>query len=217
MTNVLGIDESGRGPVIGPMVMCGALVDEKDFNKLKNLGVKDSKELSPKQRENLFNKITEIVRDYKILIVQPKEIDNALNSEELNLNRLEAIKSALIINDLKPDKVILDCPSTNITNYVDYLKLFLKNKKVEILAEYKAERYMPVAVASILAKVTRDMQIKKLQTHIKENIGSGYPSDPYTIKFLKENYEKYPEIFRKTWSTYKKIINEKTQKNLTEF
>jgi ribonuclease HII len=199
------------------MVMCGVLVDENDFNKLKKIGVKDSKELTRKERELLFNKITEIIKDYKILIIQPKEIDLALNSEELNLNRLEAIKSALIINELKPNKVILDCPATNIKNYVDYLRLFLKNKELGILAEYKAERYIPVAAASILAKVTRDMQIKKLQMHIKENIGSGYPSDPHTIKFLKENYGKYPEIFRKTWSTYKKIINEKKQENLGEF
>ncbi|MEK6835973.1 MAG: ribonuclease HII, partial [Nanoarchaeota archaeon] len=65
-----------------------------------------------------------------------------------------------------------------------------------------------------LAKVTRDAQIKRLQFKIKDYIGSGYASDPYTQKFLKDNFNKYPEIFRKTWSTYKRIAN---QKKLNEF
>jgi len=215
MVLVCGIDEAGRGPVIGPMVMAGILIDERDTIKLKNIGVKDSKELSAKKREELYKEITKIVKNYKILIIQPKEIDDALNSNELNLNRLEAIKTALIINALKPDKAILDCPSTNPRDYVNYLKLFLKNKELKIDAGHKYDsKFIEVGAASILAKVTRDLQIKKIQMHIKENIGSGYASDPYTIKFLKENYHKYPEIFRKSWSTYKKAAN---QKNLNEF
>ncbi|MEK6907548.1 MAG: ribonuclease HII, partial [Nanoarchaeota archaeon] len=134
---------------------------------------------------------------------------------ELNLNRLEAIKTSLILNALKPDKAILDCPSTNPRAYVSYLKLFLKNKELKIDAGHKYDsKFIEVGAASILAKVTRDLQIKKIQMHIKENIGSGYASDPYTIKFLKNNYNKYPEIFRKTWKTYKRIAN---QKKLDEF
>ncbi|MEK6841341.1 MAG: ribonuclease HII [Nanoarchaeota archaeon] len=215
MVLICAIDEAGRGPVIGPMVMAGILVDEKDLSKLRYIGVKDSKELTPKQREFLFKEITKIVKDYRILIIPPKEIDDALNSQELNLNRLEAIKIALIINKLKPDKVIFDCPSTNPKNYINYLRLFLKDKELEIDAGHKYDtKFVEVGAASVLAKVTRDLQIKKIQTHIKENIGSGYASDPYTIKFLKENYKNYPEIIRKTWSTYKRINN---QKNLDEF
>ena len=195
--------------------MAGILIDERDIVKLKKIGVKDSKELTRKQREELFDEITKIVKNYEILIISVKEIDDALNSNELNLNRLEAIKSALIINKLKPDKAVLDCPSTNPKNYVNYLKLFLKDKELEIKAGHKFDSlFTEVGAASILAKVTRDLQIKKIQTKMKDNIGSGYASDPYTIKFLKENYDKYPEIFRKTWSTYKKIAN---QKKLDEF
>jgi len=218
MALICGIDEAGRGPVLGPMVMAGILIDEHDLYKLKNIGVKDSKELSPKEREKLYHEIVEIVKNYKILIIPPKEIDDSLNSEELNLNKLEAIKSSIIINYLKPDKVLLDCPSANIKSYVDYLKMFLKNKEIEINAGYKYDsKFVEVGASSILAKVTRDLQIKKIQSKIKENIGSGYPSDPYTKKFLKENYNKYPEIFRKTWDTYKKIIDEKSQKTLKSF
>lgn len=215
MVLICGIDEAGRGPVLGPMVMAGILIDERDASRLKSIGVKDSKELSAKKRELLFKEITKIVKDYKILIVSVKEIDSALKSQELNLNRLEAIKTSLILNALKPDKAILDCPSTNPRAYVSYLKLFLKNKELKIDAGHKYDsKFIEVGAASILAKVTRDLQIKKIQMHIKENIGSGYASDPYTIKFLKNNYNKYPEIFRKTWKTYKRIAN---QKKLDEF
>lgn len=215
MASVLGIDEAGRGPVIGPMVMAGVLIDERDLHKLKSIGVKDSKELTKRQRELLFNEITKIVKDYKILIITVKEIDNALNSEELNLNKLEAIKAALIINELKSDKILLDCPSINPKSYVNYLKLFIKDKRLEIDAGHKYDsKFLEVGAASILAKVTRDLQIKKIQSHIRENIGSGYPSDPYTVKFLKENYLKYPEIFRKSWASYKRVAN---QKKLDEY
>ncbi len=200
------------------MVMAGVLVENKDLNKLKDIGVKDSKELTPKKREYLYKKIIKIVKDYKVLIIPPKEIDDALNSEELNLNRLEAIKSSLIINSFKCDKVMLDCPSVNINNYVSYLKLFLKNKSLLIDAGHKYDfKFVEVGAASILAKVTRDNEIKKIKMNIKHDFGSGYPSDPYTVKFLKENYKKYPEIFRKSWSSYKKVIDNKKQKKLDEY
>ena len=197
------------------MVLVGVLIESRDIPKLKNIGVKDSKLLSPKKREIIFKDILKIIRKYKIVIVNPVEIDQALNSDNLNLNRLEAIKSAIIINYLNPDKVVLDCPSNNIRYYTNYLKLFIKNKNVEIDAGHDYDKkFLAVGAASILAKVTRDAQIKRIQFKIKENFGSGYPSDPYTKKFLKENFDKYPEIFRKTWSTYRKIAN---QKKLEEF
>ena len=214
MASILGIDEARKGPVIGSMVICGVLIEENQENELKKIGVKDSKLLTRKKRENLFPKILKIIKKHKAIMVSPKEIDNAINSNELNLNRLEAIKTALIINELKPDKVILDCPSVNIKSYVTYLKLFLKNKELKIIAEHKAERYPIVAAASVLAKVIGDEQLNKLKKRLGVDFGSGYPSDPYTINFLKENYKKYPEIFRKTWSTYKKVAN---QRKLDEF
>ena len=94
MAVILGIDEAGRGPVIGPMVIAGVSIGEKDIDKLKRLGVKDSKLLSPKQREDMFDKIISTAKKYKAIIIQPEEIDSALKSKSLNLNWLEAIKSA---------------------------------------------------------------------------------------------------------------------------
>lgn len=218
MAIISGIDEAGRGPVIGPLVIAGVSIDEKGINKLKKLGVKDSKLLSPKQREDLFDKIINTVKKYKAIIIQPKEIDSALKSESLNLNWLEAIKSAEIINFLKPKKAIVDCPSNNIINYKNFLKKHLKDKKTELIVEHKADfKYLIVSAASIIAKVIRDNEIKKIQNKINESIGSGYPSDPATINFLEKNYNNYPEIFRKEWASWKNINKKKKQKSLKDF
>jgi ribonuclease HII len=214
---LLGIDEAGRGPVIGPLVIAGVLISKDDEPKLKSLGVKDSKLLTPLKREKLFDKIIELAKSTRIIIVEPKEIDEIMNSVNLNLNKLEALKSALIINEFNPPTVILDCPSPNKKAYADYLKIYLKNKDIEIIAEHKADQKYPVvAAASILAKVTRDREIAKLELKYGK-IGPGYQSNPITQKFIEENWEKHPEIFRKTWLTYKNHVNKKAQKKLGDF
>jgi len=213
---ICGIDEAGRGPVIGPMVLCGVLVEEKDLTKLKSLGVTDSKLLTKEKREELFEKIIKIIKKYEIIIVHPKEIDSALESKDLNLNWLEAHKSAEIINKLKPNKVTVDSPSNNCKVYAVYLKKLL-NKKTELECIHKADlKHVYVGAASILAKVTRDKEIEKIQKKYG-NIGSGYPSDETTQKFLEKNWKKHPEIFRKTWSSYQKFVKNQNQKKLGEF
>ena len=217
MTSIAGIDEAGRGPVIGPLVMAGVKLRKEAEQRLINIGVKDSKLLTHGQRESLFVKILDIVDSYKILIISPKEIDKTLKSDTTNLNWLEADYSAKIINELNPDEAILDCPSNNIEAYVNYLKGKVKTK-TEILAEHKADMNYPVvSAASILAKVTRDREIEKIKEKTGKNIGSGYPSDPITQTFLRQNYDKYPDIFRKGWASYKKMVEKKKQKSLGDF
>ena len=216
MTLICGIDEAGRGPVIGPMVMAGVVIEESNIPKLKAMGVKDSKLLTKKQRNTLFNKIKKTVKAHKIIIISPKEIDQALESESLNLNWLEAHKAAEIINKLKPDKAIIDCPSNNTKAYKSYVKALLKTK-TELIVEHKADiNYPEASAASILAKVTRDKEMEKIQEKYG-NTGPGYMSNEITQKFLKENWEKHPEIFRKTWASYKKHKEAKFQKTLEDF
>lgn len=209
---------SPTGPIVGPLVMAGILVDEKDLPKLEKLGVKDSKLLTPKKRESLFEKIKKIAKKYVIIVAQPEEIDAALESDSLNLNWLEAHKSADIINELNPDKVIVDSPSNNCAAYKRYLMRLLKNKKIDVVVENKADvKYVVCAGGSILAKVTRDREIEKIKKEIGNNFGSGYLSDPRTKEFLEKNFEKHPEIFRKTWMPYKKLKKARNQKKLEEF
>ena len=208
---ICGIDEAGRGPIIGPLVMCGLSVKEEDEKHLVKLKVKDSKLLTPKKREQLFDKIKDIAYKYEIIIINSEEVDKAVHGHDgLNLNRLEARKSADIINLLKPDKAIIDAPSNNIESYKRYLLKYIENKKIDFVLEHKADfKYPVVSASSILAKVTRDNEIEKLKRKIKVDFGSGYMSDPKTVEFLEKYYEKYDYLFRKSWLPYKNILSKK--------
>ncbi len=215
MGTVCGSDDSGKGPVIGPMIIAGVLVDEKDLPKLKEIGVKDSKLLTAKQRGELYPKILKIVKAYKIIVILPQEIDEAVSSETTNLNYLEGEKMAEIINALKADKSIVDCPSPNTAAFCGFLKTIIK-VDTDLVCVNKAERFLPVGAASVIAKVTRDAEVAKIQARFKEDIGSGYPSDPYTKKFIKTHWKTNPEIFRKSWETYKELERKASQKTLLD-
>ncbi len=219
MVLVCGIDEAGRGPILGPMVMCGVLTDEAGSAELKKIGAKDSKLLSPRQREQLFSKIVKIVKDYKIVVISPAEIDASVKSDDgMNLNWLEAHKSAEIINFLKPEKIIIDSPSNNVKNYKKYLMRLLKNQKIEAVVEHKADvNHVECSAASILAKVTRDGEVEKIKKVVVEDFGSGYLADPKTIAFFDKYFEVYPDIFRKSWAPYRKRLSGKWQKKLGDF
>ncbi|MBI2559494.1 ribonuclease HII [Candidatus Woesearchaeota archaeon] len=215
---ICGIDEARRGPIISVMVMCGAFIEEDNLPKLVALGPKDSKLMTASEREHLYPKLLSVLKYHKIIIMQPNEIDKAVHGHDgLNLNRLEAHKQADILNEFNPDKAIIDCPSNNIKSYGIILKKLLKNKKIELILEHNAERYPLVAAASIIAKVTGDREIENLKKQIGIDFGSGYMSDPKTVDFLKNNFEKYPELFRKSWFPYQELVNKKFQKSLSDF
>ncbi|MEM3374766.1 MAG: ribonuclease HII [Candidatus Woesearchaeota archaeon] len=228
---ISGIDEAGRGPVIGPLVLAGISLNEKDENKLIEINVKDSKLLTKKDREILFKKILSVVKDYKIITLTPEIIDAHLKSEASNLNILEAKTTAEIINFLNPDKVIIDLPDKNQKRYQSYIieklnepiKEKIKQKSFILITEHKADfNYPVVSAASILAKVTRDKYIENLKEIFKQDFGSGYPSDPKTIDFIKKNWNNDKIHFiRKEWLTFKEIKKNKTiekeQKKLFDY
>ena len=168
--------------------------------------------------EHLYPKLLPVLKHCKVFVLQPNEIDKAVHGHDgLNLNKLEARKSAEILNEFNPEKAIIDCPSNNIHSYKIYLKKLVKNKKIELILEHNAERYPLVAAASIIAKVTGDREVEKLKKQIGIDFGSGYMSDPKTVEFLKNNFENYPELFRKSWFPYQELVNKKFQKSLTDF
>jgi len=199
--------------------MCGFQIEERQEAHLRKIKVKDSKLLTREEREYLYKKILKISDKYKLIIVQPQEIDKAVHGHDgLNLNKLEARKSAEILNEFSPDKTIIDCPSNNISAFKNYLKKLLKNKNIELILEHKADVNHPVvSAASILAKVTRDTEIELLKKQIGIDFGSGYMSDPKTVEFLKNNSENYPELFRKSWFPYQDLMNKKFQRSLSDF
>lgn len=219
MVLVLGIDEAGRGPVVGSLFIAGVMIDESMDDKLREIGVKDSKLLSHKKRMALEKEIKKIAKNFKVIKVLPKEIDAAVDSDDgTNLNWLEARKQAEIINELKPDKAIIDCPSPNIRAYTEYLRRLLKNKDVELLVEHKADKnFFSCAAASIIAKCERENEVLEIEKMVGESIGSGYASNSICQKFLKNNFEKYPEIFRKSWISWKNHNNMKKQARLGDF
>jgi ribonuclease HII len=214
MTKVLGIDEAGKGPVIGPLVIAGVMIEEGSEELIE--GVKDSKMLPHKKRIELDKKIKANC-EFMIIEVQPKEIDQAVESKTLNLNWLEAHKQAEIINNLSPDKAIIDCPSPNCKAYEKYLRDLLVNKKIQLIVEHKADvNYPPCSAASIIAKVRREEAMEEIKSKYGDT-GPGYPANETTQKFIKENWEKHPDIFRKSWATFKNQEKLKGQKSLEGF
>jgi len=208
---ILGIDEAGRGPVIGPLIIAGVMVDEGEEYKID--GVKDSKLLAHKKRIELDKKIKDN-SEFLIIDVSPKEIDDFILNKKINLNWLEAHKQAEIINELTPDIAIIDCPSPNCIAFEKYLKNLLVNKNVKLVVEHKADvKYPTCSAASIIAKVRREERMHEIQNKYGDT-GPGYSSNTITQKFIKENWEIHPEIFRKSWITYKNHEKMKHQKTL---
>ncbi len=217
MALICGMEEAGRGPLIGPLVMCGLVVDEKDEKKLVELGVKDSKQLTAKQREKMFDEILKISKAHKIILLSPSDVDLAVESDSNNLNWLEAQTTAKILNELNADKAIIDCPSTNIPAYTNYLQKLLKVKTRISCAHHADVDFPIVSASSIIAKVTRDAEVDKLKKKYNVDFGSGYMADPKTKDFLDKNWNKYPELFRHSWVPYKKLIEGLKQIKLEEF
>ena len=205
---IVGIDEAGRGPIIGPMVMCGVAIEEGQEKELELLGVKDSKLLSPSARERIAA-VLEKKYTFHRVIISPIEIDSMTgNGKSKNLNWLEAEKAAVIVNALKPDKVIIDCPSPNLKAYTAFITERIDSKR-QVVCEHKADaNYVVVGAASIIAKVCRDAEIEKLKAHVGMDFGSGYMADPRTKAFVEKCWDKHPEIFRHSWAPYKKLVQE---------
>lgn len=215
---ILGLEEAGRGPVIGPMIICGVAVREEDIKKLMEIGVKDSKLLTPEKRQALAPKIKAIAEKIEVIEVSAEEIDRR-EEDKLNLNELEAEKMAKIIDRIKPDKTIIDTPNTNIKMFRDYLKGKLKHE-CELVTEHKADvNYPVVSAASIIAKVIRDKRVKEIEWEIRIPIGSGYPSDPITQKFLEKYWTKLHKLpfIRNSWATIQQLKDKKGQKSVADF
>ncbi len=215
---IAGIEEAGRGPVIGPMIICGVLIKEENTKKLMEAGVKDSKMLSPQRRNELVPKIKEIAEQVYSTEISPEEIDKR-NENNLNLNDLEAIEMAKIIDKLKPEKAVIDCPSTNIESFKKQLESLSKHK-CKMIVEHKADvNYPVVSAASIIAKVTRDSEISKLERSLNVKIGSGYPADPITQKFIEKNWDKLSKLpfIRNSWDTIKSLKAKKGQMNISKY
>jgi len=213
---VAGLDEAGRGCIIGPLVVAGVSVDKKGQAKLRRIGVRDSKELPQKKRLELAEKIEEIAKDVVVFKVGPCKIDTFMK-QGVNLNRIESMKFADIIRMLAPHTAYIDAPETNLRKFTAVMEKMAGNG-TKIIARHKADRDYPVvSAASIMAKVERENEIEKLREKYGD-FGSGYTSDELTIKWLREWLTKnsdFPEhLVRRSWSTHGMLKGEKEQKSL---
>lgn len=217
MSKVIGIDDAGRGPVIGPMVLAGVLIEEEDLGTLKDWEVKDSKLLTRKKRLIIQEGIKQTFK-FHVELVYPKEIDSSVN-----LNTIEAVRTAMVVNKLVEGlnenvKVIVDCPSVNIKAWTkEVLTLIKRQDIVSLVCEHKADKnHMVVSAASIMAKEAREEVLDNLKKELGIDFGSGYPADPTTKKFIKENYDnpEYSDIIRSSWATVKTLFKGKKQKKL---
>ncbi len=201
---ICGIDDAGRGSMLGPLVIAGISLDKRKLRKLSSLGVKDSKKLSPKSRENLFKKILDLVDDYYITKISPRSIDASVKKH--CLNDLEAKYMAKVVSKLSPDTSYVDSCDVNPKRFG--LKISKLSNYHKIKSYHHADsKFVIVSAASILAKVTRDRAIENLKKNY--DLGSGYPSDSKTVKFVTRYYDKHnsmPSFVRKSWKPVQKII-----------
>ena len=202
--DILGIDEAGRGSVLGPLVIAGVIVPEKMNKILERMGVKDSKRLVPHRRTILSRKLKKMF-DYEIVVISALEIDQ-MRADGINLNDIEKNAMRDLIIKMSPEKAIVDAVDVKAERFQYDL---CKSTDVDVVAEHKADdKYIQVSAASIIAKAERDAQIEEInREYIKMGgIGSGYPSDPSTKEFLTNfTYDEMPDFVRRSWATVSKM------------
>ena len=209
-----GVDEAGKGAVLGPLVV--AAVGLEDGDGLAAVPVRDSKLLSPGAREELYQAIT-AGASTRVLVIEAHEID--LGRRSMTMNQLIARAHARVIDGLRPATAYVDACDVNPIRYGRTVAACLE-VPCRVIAEHHADSTWPVvAAASIVAKVTRDRLIRELTPEFGE-IGSGYPSDPVTIAFLSRFIAKHghpPRCARSSWETTRKILCHAEQADLLQF
>lgn len=214
---IAGIDEAGRGSVLGPLVVAGVVLERSKVKQLRAIGVTDSKKLTPKDRKRLYREIVRIVDDYYIRVVNPVTIDRSVSVKALNY--LEATAMAAVIDRLKPHIAYVDSCDVNPRRFGKTILSMLKcNARVD--SKHHADsNNIVVSAASILAKVRRDREIAKLQRKIGY-VGSGYPSDRQTMEFINKCISanrKAPEFVRSSWKPVRQLLDVYAQTTLYDF
>ncbi len=201
---ICGGDEAGRGALIGPLVVAIVSVRKSSEHKLADIGVRDSKLLSRRRRESLYDAIKGIAQDVKVSKIYPKEINEAMRSG-VSLNELEAMHFARLFDRLSGTvgSLYLDSPDVIAERFGMRINMLSKRPTrikgisqkgekgvsyTKVIAEHKADsKYPVVSAASIIAKVERDWEIDRIADEVGIDLGSGYPADAYTIGAIKEN------------------------------
>jgi ribonuclease HII len=217
---ICGVDEAGRGPVLGPLVVAGVCITNESI--LKNIGVKDSKKISALKRQSIAQSLINVVDNYKVLVIPASDIDDM--RKVMTLNEVEVHAFSKVIKNLKPDICYVDAADVNAERFGNNISTNL-SLKINIISKHKADDIYPiVSAASIIAKTYRDNEVKKISEILEKKmnlpLGSGYPADPITQTFLREwvkRFNKLPPHTRHSWKTAKNIFLESTNKKLDDF
>ena len=198
-----GIDEAGRGSVLGPLVV-GAVYSEAD-DILIDIGVKDSKKLSPKTRERMYDMIADAC-EFCVVPISAEEIDE--RRKKISLNEIELEMFIRACSKVPVSAIYADCPDVNEVGFSKEMSRLIKGP--EIIARHKADDIFPiVSAASIIAKVTRDRMIADIQKEFGTDIGSGYHSDRYTMEFIEKWMKDNgcpPPHTRRSWEPIKQMV-----------
>lgn len=217
----VGVDEAGRGPVLGPLVVGLLSIPEEDESMLVDRDISDSKHHSAKKRALQYEWILEQEqeRDWIVdtIVCKPDRIDNAVEGQGLNLLEVDLFASILNRHNKKseaPLRITMDACDVNeqrFTNRITERLTEWPRAKSTIHSEHKADtNYRIVGGASIVAKVVRDRIIHELQESLGFRIGSGYPSDPNTISALPKLIgpdQIHPDL-RWSWATVERYWNQ---------
>ncbi|MFA4907558.1 MAG: ribonuclease HII [archaeon] len=216
---VAGIDEAGRGPCLGPMVLSIAMLAKKDEQKLLDIGVRDSKQLAPAERERQYVLLKRALLEFGSANIPAEEIDSLRDRK--SLNEIEAMRIGQLLNSLKqkPDVVYVDSPDIIEKSFAKRIRNYISFNPI-IYSEHKADvNYPIVSAASIIAKVERDSAITELSQKYGF-MGSGYPHDEDTISFIRKWLDEnncLPHFVRKSWLTNQRLLDEKFQSSLSGF
>jgi len=217
---ICGVDEAGRGPVLGPLVVAG--VSYEDDTLLIEYNVRDSKKITPNKREILANKIKKSAKKYEILIINAADIDDM--RKVMTLNEIEVNAFSQVIKKLEPEFCYVDAADVNEKRFGKDILSRLPFKP-KIISKHKADEiFLIVGAASILAKTTRDEHVQKIAKNLQKKLnlplGSGYPADPVTKKFLKtwlDTYGELPSHVRHSWKTAQQLLKERKSSKLDDF
>jgi ribonuclease HII len=209
-----GVDEAGRGSIIGPLIVAGIAIRDSKISELSKIGVKDSKKLTKKLRANIFFSIVDLADSLCIYKIDCNEIDDNVFLKKLN--NLEAEAMAVVINNLHVDKVYIDSCDVNQERYKECVKCRLVSCNTQLYSMHHADQLnLIVSAASIIAKIVRDNEVQAIR-RIHHAIGSGYPSDEKTMCFIREwikEYKNAPSFARKSWRPLRTMLMKNAHKN----
>jgi ribonuclease HII len=208
-----GVDEAGRGSIIGPLVVAGVGIRESKLAELRKMGVRDSKTLTPRARARLFGQIIRIVDSICVRKVAPEEVDGSVMLH--GLNRLEARVMAGVIDSIGADEIYVDCCDVNPARFRESIDQRLSCRPRKLHSLHHADSLnVVVSAASIIAKITRDQEIQEIRNKYGPEIGSGYPSDATTMDFIRKwvaSHGEAPDFARQSWKPLRQMLEQTAQ------